>query len=317
MKCPNCDCRNTIFRFRSGDRQFQTTPKQFEIRECLYCGVLFLSPQPDQTEIFNSYPQGYWVKPRGNEQELRSRLAEIYRRIMLYTHIKFVKQTIRMKSRRKTPIYLLDVGCGDGGFLEACGHTPCFGIDSSLIAVKAAKARGQNVVQGSFIKYPFIKKSFSIITMFHFLEHVSPPEHYLKAASHLLKDSGDLIIQVPNVDSLQARIFKGKWGGYSVPRHLINYSAKTLKKILHQNGFTVIRQNLFSLRDDASTLAMSLIPSLYPPYHSTKETEMDKISPMIRDLGFLGLTLISIPFTIIETILGQGATVMFHAKPIK
>lgn len=208
------------------------------------------------------------------------------------------------------------MGCGDGSFLNTVELAPCFGLDISLKAVIAAKARGIDTVQGSLRSNPFAKKSFSLITMFHLLEHVSPAKTYLDAARKLLANNGDLVIQVPNSNSFQARIFKEKWAGYDAPRHLINYSSKTLCHTLLRNGFRVVRQTQFSLRDNAPMLGRSLASGLYPPARSARTGALSGAGSWIADLAFLGITIASLPFALSESLVGRGATVMVHAKPI-
>ncbi len=201
----------------------------------------------------------------------------------------------------------------NGSFLESCGINSCVGLDTSEYAVNAVKARGINAVKGSLTDNPFKEKSFSIITMFHFLEHIAQPDIYLQAAKRLLKQGGDLIIQVPNSDSFQAGLLKKRWAGYDAPRHLVNYSAETLKYTLSCNGFRVIRQSHFSLRDNAAMIAMSLFPDLYPPARSARKTDYNGRQAWIKDLTFLAMILMFLPLSLTESLIGKGAAVMVHA----
>jgi hypothetical protein len=152
--------------------------------------------------------------------------------------------------------------------------------------------------------------------MFHFLEHVPKADPHLIAAKRLLTDYGDLVVQVPNADSYQARLFKENWVGYDVPRHLVNYSAKTLCHKLSLNEFKVIRQKHFVLRDNPSMLVCNILPALYPPGRAARRIAHVGSIAWLADLLFLATTVASIPLTALESIVGRGATVMIHAKPI-
>jgi predicted SAM-dependent methyltransferase len=74
--------------------------------------------------------------------------------------------------------------------------------------------------------------------MFHVLEHLPNPRFALEYAKGLLRPGGMLIIQVPNVSSLQARVFGRRWYGLDVPRHVINYTPKALSLLLEEMGFS-------------------------------------------------------------------------------
>src|SRR6185295_19453226 len=126
---------------------------------------------------------------------------------------------------------------------------------SSASAVRAARSRGLDVLRGNVLQLPFAAGSFSLVTMFHFLEHVAPPAEYLGAAHRLLADGGDLIVQVPNASSWQAGLFGRRWSGFDVPRHVVNYSAGTLSRTLERHGFRVVHVTQFSLRDNTALCA--------------------------------------------------------------
>ena len=316
MNCPACSSSKIKILFKIVDRNFQTTEDRFSLCQCKDCKIRFLFPQPVPEDLSRYYPERYWVDPMDAKKGLREKFTEAYRRAVLFNHVRFVRQIAKDQKKRKIPLRLLDVGCGDGSFLDTAELAPCFGLDISLKAVIAAKARGIDAVQGSLRSNPFPKKSFSLITMFHLLEHVSPAKTYLDAARKLLANNGDLVIQVPNSNSFQARIFKEKWAGYDAPRHLINYSSETLCHTLLRNGFRVVRQTQFSLRDNAPMLGRSIAPGLYPPARSARKGALFGVGPWIADLAFLGITMASLPFTLSESLVGRGATVMVHAKPI-
>ncbi len=314
MNCPICSFSKSEKVFEITDHLFQTTSEMFQIRRCRECSVLFLFPRPSPEDMWKYYPDAYWVGPGQAAHGLKAMLTEFYRRVVLIDHVRFVRQAARNLQKHGKPIRLLDVGCGDGSFLETCGIKTCTGLDASVNAVMGARSRGIDAVLGSLDKSPFLEKSFSIITMFHFLEHVWPVENYLEAAKYLLADGGDLILQVPNADSWQAQLLRKRWAGYEVPRHLVNYSAETLQRVLQDNGFRIVRKTHFSLRDNAPMLARSLAPRLYPPARSASDINQKGFLAWISDIGFLGLSIASLPFALAESFAGQGASVMVCAK---
>ena len=64
------------------------------------------------------------------------------------------------------------------------------------------------------------EETLEFITMFHVIEHVKDPKSIIKTLNKLLVPGGHLVIETPNIDSLDAMIFKETfWGGYHFPRH--------------------------------------------------------------------------------------------------
>src|SRR5262249_25125436 len=70
--------------------------------------------------------------------------------------------------------------------------------------------------------------SFDVITMWDLLEHVPDPISFLREAASLLKAGGLLFAKVPNLDSMQARVFRSRWP-LLLPEHLNYFNAGSLQ----------------------------------------------------------------------------------------
>jgi SAM-dependent methyltransferase len=315
MICPECGGAGRR-RFAVHDRLFRTTDRRFEISACTACGLQFLWPQPAAQELPGFYPTGYWVGPsdrRPGAGQLAGWL-ERYRRAVLVDHVRFVGALVERQRATGEWRGLLDVGCGDGSFLEALGARPALGLDWSAEAVRAVAARGFPSLRGRLLATPLAPGSLSVVTMFHYLEHVTGAGDHLAAARRLLGPGGRLVVQVPNAAAWQCRLLRGRWGGYDPPRHLVNYDTQTLRRALERHGFRVRRTTHRSLRDNPTTLANSLAPGLYPPARlgrADRRTALDGLA----SLAYLGLVLVAMPLTSIEAALGRGAAVMMEAEP--
>ncbi|MDG2308652.1 MAG: class I SAM-dependent methyltransferase [Candidatus Binatia bacterium] len=299
------------------DRLFQTTNAPFDLKECEDCGAYFLSPPPPPEELGKYYPKGFW---RGTEEDedggedLRGRLTEWYRRLILRDHARFVGNIAREQRAAGRWKGLLDVGCGDGSVLEAIDCRPCIGFDTADDAVRFVSARGFPAVRGVPDAMPFAPGSFSLVTMFHFLEHVRPAGPHLESARRLLSDGGELVVQVPNSGSWGASLLKRHWAGFDPPRHLINYAPKSLRMTLERAGFEVVAENHFCLRDNPATLANSVAPGSYPPARVARGTVGSGPAALLGDVGYLALTLAAIPFTLLESAAGHGESIMMRCR---
>jgi SAM-dependent methyltransferase len=311
--CPSCGSVATSALWTVTDRLFRTTSRSFSIRRCRGCSIEYLHPQPTVDELATYYPAAYWVGP-GAGRGVFHRLLEFYRRFVLVDHVRFVRRIVRDQRTAGTFAGILDVGCGDGSFLEAFGERPAVGLDWSRTAVDAVRSRGFHAVRGTLPDAPFRDGAYSVITMFHYLEHVAPVRHHLESVRRLLRPGGRLVVQVPNADSWQSRILRSRWAGYDPPRHLINYSTATLRRTLTEHGFRIVRQTHLSLRDNPTTLINSLAPQLYPPAIPAKGS--NGLSRSLGSLAYLAAVLVAAPLCQLEGSVGYGAAVMCEAEPL-
>jgi len=316
MQCPACGSGRCAEVWQAGDRLFRTTAETFRMRRCAACGVLFLAPPPRPEDLARYYPETYWTGAacRDGGGTLRRRLANRYRRAVLRSHVRFVSRVVAEQRQRGVRVRLLDVGCGDGSVLEALGVPSAVGLDSAPGAVRATRARGLDAVRGTLVARPFRPASFSLVTMFHVLEHVPDVTPHLEAVWGLLQDGGDLVVQVPNAASWQGRCLGERWAGFDVPRHLVNYPPRVLRCLLGRHGFAVVRTTQLCLRDNTALLASSLLPGLYPPARAARRQAEAPLAAWARDLAFLAATLAALPVTLVESLVGRGATIMVHAR---
>lgn len=316
--CPVCSSTRTRLRWRGlPDRLFRTTAERFDVARCADCGAHFLLPIPSQQQLAGYYPDDYWVGPSDREdgRVAQGGLLERYRQFVLRDHVRFVRRVLQAQREHGMPIRVVDVGCGDGSFLQALGEPACVGLDRSEPALRAVRARGIEAVSGTLGDHPLPKRSFSLVTAFHFLEHVHPIEPILLAMRELLAPGGAIVVQVPNQDSWQAKLLGRWWAGYDVPRHVVDYSARTLCRTLDRCGFEVLATNHHCLRDNPTTIANSVVPSLYPPARMARTGARSGLGATVANLTYLGVTLLSTPFCVLESLCGRGGSVMVHAKP--
>lgn len=144
----------------------------------------------------------------------------------------------------------LDVGCGDGTFLEALAGKgwEVYGTElTSSIAATARERLGDRLRVGNLEEAGLASTSFDLITFWHVLEHLDAPDRALVEARRLLKPDGQIVVAVPNIDSWQARVFKEDWLHLDVPRHRWHFSPRTLAALAGRCGFRAERVRHFSL----------------------------------------------------------------------
>ena len=137
---------------------------------------------------------------------------------------------------------LLDVGCGNGGFLlnmKSLGWE-VEGVEFDPEAARyAAEWSGAKVFAGLLEDANFPAASFDAITLHHVVEHLHDPARTLQECRRILKPGGKLHILTPNAQSLAHRIFRENWRGLEVPRHLQIYSVEAMRREMEKAGFGI------------------------------------------------------------------------------
>ena len=297
--------------FAATDRLYGTTDERFEVVRCRGCGLPRLEPRPSPARVGAYYPDHYWFAPDGM---VASRIEEAYRRVVLRDHVRFVRRALDAAG---IPGPVLDVGCGGGLFLRLMrerGYAVA-GLDFSAGAAGVAWRRnGVPVVVGSLAQAPLAPESCAAVTMFHVLEHLHEPRAYLEAARALLRPGGTLVAQVPNAASWQFRLLGAAWTGVDVPRHLVDFRARDLERLVESCGFRVLRRKFFSLRDNPAGLASSLAPGLDPMARRVRRVPETGGAKLAKDLAYLALVAAALPFTALEAACRAGSTVMIEAR---
>jgi SAM-dependent methyltransferase len=302
-----------------------TTARRFKAYRCRGCTAIYLYPPPSPQELAAFYPEGYWWREMTSQarwpERVVNRLEKAYRDFMLRDHLRFV---LRVFDRPDAPrpaagAELLDVGCGGGAFLNLCRQHgfKVYGLESSATAVEHARTTyGLSISCGSIENgFHTTDKKYDVITMFHVLEHLLDPVAALRSAAELLKPDGHLIVQVPNIDSVQARLFKERWYGMDPPRHLVNFNRRALETALDRAGLAIESIRYFSLRDNAPAFVSSLFPGLDPMRRKVRPPAHggSGLAGFIMELLYFSLVLLTQPLALLESAIKRGATIMVHA----
>lgn len=136
---------------------------------------------------------------------------------------------------------LLDVGCGNGSFLDKMRQLgwEVAGVEPDGEAVAIARERlGLEIFKGALDEARFPDESFDAITMNHVIEHVPDPIGLLKECYRIMKLNGRLTIIIPNITSFGHNKFGEHWRGLEVPRHLTLFSPAALQTCAESAGFT-------------------------------------------------------------------------------
>ena len=139
--------------------------------------------------------------------------------------------------------HLLDVGCGSGAYLarvKGLGWS-IDGLEPDAAACTRASAMlGTAIVCSTIDISPWPAETFDVVTFWHSLEHMDWPVQVLQSAHDLLRRGGLIMLEVPNWDSAQRRLFGPRWFHLDLARHRLFFSADVLGRCLTRAGFVDI-----------------------------------------------------------------------------
>lgn len=231
--CPLCNCNNFTPFIKCKD--FTVSRETFQIVQCTDCGFKFTNPRPSQDEIGMYYESEDYISHSNSKKGLFNLAYQIVRNRSLKQKVKLIGS---FKPITKT---LLDIGCGTGEFLKEAKNSNWLvkGLEpSSKARAYGIKTYGLDVEDLDALKH-IQPITFDVITMWHVLEHVPNLHQTVQLITSILKDSGTLLIAVPNATAYEENIYKEYWAAYDVPRHLNHFSKGSITKLIETNGLRV------------------------------------------------------------------------------
>ncbi len=308
--CPVCRCPSGDYLCSNSDFLFATTSQTFDLYRCHECGSGYLSPPPDPEQLHEAYPDPYWWITLDQRQGLTARLESFYRESVLRHHVSVARRYLDGPAPK-----VLDIGCGSGTFLHVLAKATGVegeGLEVSPSAAQAARQRyGLTVHEGEILDTSLEAGTYDLITMFHVLEHLPAPHQALTTIHRALAPGGCLLVQVPNLASWQFHWFGRRWTGIDIPRHLIDFTPASLKRILIDTGFSPERPRFFSLRDNAPAMISSLSPGLDPVAMNIRGNNQ---FAFCRKLLYFTLVLLIQPLALLEAAWGKGGTMFMAAR---
>ena len=214
----------------------------FRIVRCAECGLLYLNPRPTRDEVEALYPFESYDQYNAALSKVRSRLVRADRAYGL-------RKRARRVAAWKRGGRLLDVGCATGDFVEymrGVGDWEVYGVELNSNAARYVREELHIPVwQGTLEEADLPAGHFDVVTMWHVLEHVFDPIATLNQVARVLKPDGVLLCHVPQLDSLDARLWGPYWIGYEIPRHTYVWSRHTLSQLMEATGFRVLDSACF------------------------------------------------------------------------
>lgn len=231
--CPICQSQHIESFLEAKD--YTVSGEFFKIVQCRSCDFLFTNPRPLAKEAGKYYQSETYISHSNTKEGIVNKLYHWVRNFTLQQKINWIRSY-------KNSNTLLDIGCGNGHFLQACQSAGWDVRGMELDPQTAAKATvlTKAKIAGKLSEIEAQEK-FQIISLWHVLEHVYELDEYFTFFKKHLNENGKLLIAVPNPKSHDAEKFKSHWAAYDVPRHIHHFTPKTIQFLASKYGFKLVK----------------------------------------------------------------------------
>jgi len=231
-KCILCDSSHTSALFKRN---------KYVMVKCRNCGIIYQFPQVSKEKYLKDVQKHY------------SAVDPLYR--VAYSRKSLYKRFIhKIRQPKRKNARLLDVGCGMGYFLSLAKNDGwnVFGLELSPDIVKMGiQNYGLDIQCADFEESNFLDGYFDVITLWNVLDELLNPIGNILKIKKILKPGGIFFMRTPNASfhlfayRTQQKLKKFHFE-HTIPYqssifHIFNFSKKTLKLILRDNGFSNIK----------------------------------------------------------------------------
>ncbi len=152
----------------------------------------------------------------------------------------------------------IDVGAGDGGYLQTVPAAKKIGVEISKAARARMRARGIEAISDQdFLRMKNGKAN--VISFWHVLEHMDMPWRYVAKAYENLADDGRIVVAVPNIDSFEFQLFRDKWFHLVPQYHLWHFTPKSIEALLRREGFRIRTTDFWCLEHHPTGILQTFI----------------------------------------------------------
>lgn len=217
-RCPACNSDNERELFHKYGGRYVV---------CSSCEMIYVNPVFKDHALEYYYQNNHSMQAYSHDSE-----TDFYKQI--YTS--GVSQVVQIIPSGK----LLDIGCSGGFFLDlarAAGFDT-FGVELNQVELDIARRRGHKVWGVPIQEIPDTEK-FDVICLWDVFEHIKDGIDYLSYLHSKQSGGGIIFLQIPNANSLAARIMQQKCNMFDGIEHVNLYAPQTLKAVAGKAGYRI------------------------------------------------------------------------------
>jgi SAM-dependent methyltransferase len=164
------------------------------------------------------------------------------------------------------PAHLVDVGAGRGRFVAAARRAgyDARGLEPDPARAAAAARAGVALEVAGVEDAGVAAGSVEAVTLWHVLEHVGDPDAAVARVASWLTPGGGVVVGVPNLASLQARLGGPRWFHLDLPRHRTHFTPAGLEALLRRHGLEPVSTHHVLAEHNPFGMWQSLVNRLTP-----------------------------------------------------
>ncbi|PCJ97729.1 MAG: methyltransferase [Flavobacteriaceae bacterium] len=205
--------------------------EEFQLMHNLDLDMLITTPEPKNLETY--YQSDDYISHTDSQKTFVDKIYQSVKKYSLRKKLNLISKGVNSNKS------LLDIGAGTGDFLSLAKNNgwTINGVEPNEKARAKASEKGVTIISDMESLPP--SKKYSVITLWHVLEHLPDLEKQIKKISSLLEDEGTLIVAVPNFKSFDANHYKNFWAAFDVPRHLWHFSRGSIELLFEKENMKV------------------------------------------------------------------------------
>lgn len=200
--------------------------QHYRIVRCNVCGLVRSDPVLSDKDLKVLYQESLFLSPQ------ESRCAA-------KTYASLVTPYFGMLPHPEQ-IRLLEIGCGNGAFLEEmqrCVLRTVMGVEPSVHAVQQASAAVKPAIMNeAFHRGLFPPETFDVVCAFHILDHLSEPGEFIKECFRILSKKGIVLLVCHHVDAFVNKVFGEQSPVFDI-EHIFLFNPATLHNLMEPYGF--------------------------------------------------------------------------------
>lgn len=200
--------------------------QHYRIVRCNACGLVRSDPVLSDEELAALYRRSEFLYQRESSFAARTYASLLTRYFGMFP--------------RPEQIRLLEIGCGNGAFLEEMQrrrlHT-VIGVEPSVQAVEHASGAVRSAIINNLFNRGFFQpETFDVVCAFHVLDHVRAPVEFIRECFRIVNKKGIVIVVCHNVDAIVNKML-GEYSPVFDVEHIFLFNPATLRNLFESCGF--------------------------------------------------------------------------------
>jgi SAM-dependent methyltransferase len=306
VTCPACGGNLGPWRTVPGSEP-RLARVRYELWRCAACGTAVTVEPGTPTDLHDS-------------GAYRPGTPRLYRAALPVLRL-FDRRRLALLRRLATPpAKVLDAGAGQGRFVaaaRAAGYE-AFGIEPAQRGLERARQLGVPVDPVTIEAAGIEVGSLDAVVLWHVLEHLADPAGAIERIAGWLRPGGGVLVGVPNLGSVQARVGGDRWYHLDVPRHRTHFTPAGLARLLERGGLAPVAVHHLLLEHNPFGMWQSAVNRLTgdPSYLYNLLKRNAPLAP--RDLAITALALPLAPVAaaaeLAAGLAGRGGTIAVLAR---